>query len=660
MILADPARPRLQQRMDLLAAYEDHVDSLPINQSCRWARRRAARRFLGRHPDLKAWMRRPTSARLADLHRADAWPFAVWCFVHEHLRPDVELLLAKPGGVELSSVWNASHPGDAVRVAEVGRRLGWSANWIRQVCQHALPVVCLAAGRGLNELSEDDLARFARDVEEAPHLSPSARFHAPKRLFAIWQACWELGITTVPPRRAGRPALTPVEHAEGITQPEIRREVVRYVETISTVLRPATVKARIKAIRVFVDWLADHHPEVRRLDQLERSAHVEPYLAWARTRPWRGANGRGRTVSLTLFHHDVVDLRVFFEDVAAWGWASAPGHRLLFLTDLPRLPEPMPRALPPQTDQALMAEVARLDDVFARTGLILLRSTGMRVGELLDLELDCLVDFEEHGTWLRVPVGKLGTERMVPLDAETIEVLDAWTKRRGPVRSMPHPRDGRPADFVFVERGRRPTKWRLARGLDRAAERAGLRRPDGRPLHVTPHQLRHTFGTSLINAGMSLPALMALMGHVTPEMTLRYAKLASPTVRAAYETAMDKVRMRQPLLLVPAGRAVVPERVEWLSSEMLKTRVAHGYCSRHLAAEACPYANICETCDNFVPAREFAPILDSQLADVRALRDDAAERGWEAEVVRHGRVIESLERHLGRLQKEGGDPAAVV
>ena len=56
---------------------------------------------------------------------------------------------------------------------------------------------------------------------------------------------------------------------------------------------------------------------------------------------------------------------------------------------------------------------------------------------------------------------------------------------------------------------------------------------------------------------------------------------------------------------------------------MLKTRVAHGYCSRQLAAEACPYANICEQCDNYVTAPEFIPQLQAQLADVTALRDDA-------------------------------------
>ncbi len=169
-----------------------------------------------------------------------------------------------------------------------------------------------------------------------------------------------------------------------------------------------------------------------------------------------------------------------------------------------------------------------------------LRATGMRIGELLDLELDCLVDFAGHGTWLRVPVGKLGTERMVPLGADALTVLDDWIAHRGRQRAIPHPRHGRPAEFLFLDRGTRPTAFRLRSALDRATAAAGLRGVDGGPLHVTPHQLRHTFGTALIKGGIGLPALMALMGHVTPDMTLRYAKLASPTIRTAYQAAMDK------------------------------------------------------------------------------------------------------------------------
>ena len=148
------------------------------------------------------------------------------------------------------------------------------------------------------------------------------------------------------------------------------------------------------------------------------------------------------------------------------------------------------------------------------------------------------------------------------------------------------------------------------------------------------------------------------MGQIHLGLTfpsLRYAKLAAPTVRAAYQQAMDKVRLRQPLPLLVGGRQAVPDRIEWLRSEMLKTRVAHGYCSRDLVAEACPYANICEQCDNFVTTTQFLPQLEAQLADVRALRDDAQARGWHSEVARHTRVAASLESHLQRL-KHQGDP----
>lgn len=79
-----------------------------------------------------------------------------------------------------------------------------------------------------------------------------------------------------------------------------------------------------------------------------------------------------------------------------------------------------------------------------------------------------------------------------------------------------------------------------------------------------------------------------------------------------------------------------------MHSEYLKTRLAGGYCCRHLAAGACPYANVCETCDNFTPTPELVPVLTAQLADIRELQRDADERGWASEAHRHGQVINDL------------------
>ena len=109
------------------------------------------------------------------------------------------------------------------------------------------------------------------------------------------------------------------------------------------------------------------------------------------------------------------------------------------------MPDALPRALTPDVDRALMTAVAGLDDALARTGLLLLRATGMRVGELLDLELDCLLDFDRHGTWLRVPLGKLNSERIVPLEPDTVAGHRRLDRPPGPAAcAAPPPR--RPAD----------------------------------------------------------------------------------------------------------------------------------------------------------------------------------------------------------------------
>ncbi len=646
-----PAAVTLRRRgaPDLLVTYADALAALPIGPDARRIRRNAAGRLLAAYPQLAAWMSRPTPARVADLKRTGAWLFLAWCFTEEHLIPDLDLLLAKnPGG--LYRQWAARHPGDVQQVTGVAQRFGWSANWTRDVSRGGLALLCLTAGKTLSQLDDGDFAVFAEALAEAPSAGHHTWVHNSSRAFSLHQACYELRICQEPPRMARPGKATITQRVQAISQPGLRTAALRYLATVAATLRPGTVGLRADSLIVFAEYLAAAHPQVRSLTQLTR-AHIEEFLAYNHKRPWRGRVARDQPVSPAVSKRTVIDLRCFPDDLALWGWAERPPGRLLFPADIPRLDKPLPRALPPDTDRDLLAAIANLPDPFARTGLTLLRGTGIRLGELLDLELDCVWDSASHGSWLKVPLGKLATERTVPLDEPTLAALDEWIAQRGPQRALPHPRLSRPADFLFTERGKRPTAWRLRRGLDDAAAAAGLRGRDGQTLHPTPHQLRHTYATTLVNAGMSLQALMALLGHVSTEMTLRYASLAAPAIRTAYEEAMGKARARLMLPIAPAGQPIIPGRVEWLRAEMLKTRVAHGYCSRQLAAEACPYANVCEQCDNYVTAAEFTPQLQAQLADITALRDDAAERGWHTEVARHSRVIASIQAHLQRLTR---------
>ncbi len=539
---------RRQGAPDLLIAYADALAALPLNPDARRIRRNAASRLLAAHPHPAAWMERPTPARVADLKRTGAWSFLTWCFVEGHLVPDLDLLLAKTPG-DLYRQWRIRHPGDVQRVAEVAQRFGWSANWARDVSRGALALLCLTTGKTLDQLTDGDFAAFARGLAEAPSAGHHTGVHNSARMFSLHQACYELRICQEPPRQARPGKATIAQRAQAISQPGIRKAALRYLTTVAATLRPGTVDLRADSLIVFTEYLAAAHPEVTSLTQLAR-AHMEEFLAYNHKRPWRGRVARDQPVSPVVSKRTVIDLRCFFDDLALWGWAERPPRRLLFPADIPRLDKPLPRALPPDTDRDLMAAISQLADPFARTGLTLLRGTGIRLGELLDLELDCVWDSASHGSWLKVPLGKLATERTVPLDAPTLAALDEWIAQRGSQRALPHPRLNRPADFLFTERGKRPTAYRLRRGLDDAAKAARLRGRDGQTLHPTPHQLRHTYATSLVNAGISLQALMALLGHVSTEMTLRYASLAAPTVRIAYEEAMSKARTRLTLALL--------------------------------------------------------------------------------------------------------------
>src|SRR5690606_32226346 len=141
------------------------------------------------------------------------------------------------------------------------------------------------------------------------------------------------------------------------------------------------------------------------LEDLERN-HIEGFLFWNRTRSWREqrpASGAGRIISKAVIQSTVLCVRILLDGITEWCWEQAPPRRLVVAVDVPKLDQPLPRALPPDIDVAVMNAVSGLDDSFARIGLTVLRGAGLRVGELLDLELGSVIDYGPAGTWLKVP-----------------------------------------------------------------------------------------------------------------------------------------------------------------------------------------------------------------------------------------------------------------
>ena len=232
---------------------------------------------------------------------------------------------------------------------------------------------------------------------------------------------------------------------------------------------------------------------------------------------------------------------------------------------------------------------------------------------------------------------------MVPIDSDIVALVDRITELRTPGRAIMHPRYRRPAQFLFTVQGRRLGQGAVRAELQRGADTAGLD-------HITPHQLRHTYATAMVNAGVSLQALMALLGHVSAEMSLRYGRLFDATVRQEYERALDlaKNQARTPTT-APERRQLpltdITGGADWKDTPLLNSRLAGGFCLRAPAQGACAYANICEHCPSFHTSATSLPILAAQRVDAEALARDAEQRGWINEAERHQQPVERLD-HL--------------
>jgi integrase len=303
-----------------------------------------------------------------------------------------------------------------------------------------------------------------------------------------------------------------------------------YLDQIAVSLRPNSVAGADVCLRLFASWLVDHDPDVHAFRQVQRR-HIEGYKRWLATREGRtGQPLKKTTISLRLGM-----LRVIIERLIEWDHPDAPARNPIFGTDLPRLDEPLPKFLDDDQAARFMAAATRLDP-FRRLVVEMLARTGLRVGEFCALQADAIVELGDTH-WLRVPVGKLHTDRYIPLHPILLELHAAWRTWAGPDDT----------GLLITNHGRPVDRFCVARILDRCARIAGID-------HVHPHQLRHTLATQAINRGMSLEAIAAMLGHRSMRMTLVYARIADRTVADQYFAAAQQVDdlYNQPLTTSPA------------------------------------------------------------------------------------------------------------
>jgi len=519
-----------------------------------------------------------------------------WLIVTRRLRPSPDYLVAcRPYLGEVAAHHHrAFHARFSACSAELGfgpvvTRLQWSA----------LAKVAALAGLTPEQLTQPviDAQRKALTAAITRHRPGS---HGAKALsaalFGAQTTLFHLGVLDTAPRKA-----SPNRSAERAAQwatvpPRLGATLTGYIAQTRLSLRASTMVRVEGVLREFAGWLAANAPEVVCVADLRR-AHIEAYKLHLASRP--SARG-GRLSKISLAEH-LGTLRTCFERLTEWDGDDIPARVLVFAGDLPLRDEPLPRFLDDAAFTKLLQAARAADDPFIRLCVEFLARTGLRKGEFLDLTVDSVVQIGA-AYWLHVPLGKLRTDRYIPLHPQLKDLLDAWIAARpASLRSR----------YLFVEYGQRIGEGRVDRAVAETAKASGIGR-------VSPHRLRHTLATQAINRGMSLEALAALLGHRSMRMTLVYARIADRTVADEYFSVSEKVEALydQPRAL-PADAEGTEMRK--LRAEMHRRMLGNGYCARPVGLD-CHFESICESCTFFQTTIAFRPTLQAQ-------RDDAAEKG---------------------------------
>ena len=281
-------------------------------------------------------------------------------------------------------------------------------------------------------------------------------------------------------------------------------------------------------------YLGEDHPAVVSLNQLRRDPHILGWFAHLRSHT--------KPLAQSVYVCRLLFLRGILQELA-WSAQLPELAHLIRREDIPRIPQRLPRPLTAQQDRLIQQELLRRNDLPANV-FLLLRHTGMRIGECADLAYDCLHQVGP-GRWaIHVPLGKLKTERMVPVDSFVCELV----QRLRFFRSFdPCPDDGR---LLARYSGKQTLIKRFRLYLSEIVTSVGI------SSRVVPHQLRHTYATEMVRAGVSLPALMTLLGHVKAEMTMKYVLVAGDDLQREFHLARSHPRHLAPQPKAP----VIPPR----------------------------------------------------------------------------------------------------
>jgi integrase/recombinase XerD len=282
----------------------------------------------------------------------------------------------------------------------------------------------------------------------------------------------------------------------------------------------ATLAAYRRDARRWCAWLRKSGRALGDVDE----ADIEAYVAELRASGLAPATVARAVVAVRSLH------RFLAEEGHA---ARDPGARV----ETPRVPAGLPKALSEPEVDALLGAVVGDDPTARRDRAILevLYGTGLRISELVGLRLG---DLDLESALLRA-FGKGAKERVVPVGRPAVAALGSWLGPGGRPALVPERWARRSdADAVFLNRrGGRLTRQGAWLVVKRWGAEVGLE------ARLTPHVLRHSCATHMLDHGADLRSVQELLGHASVSTTQVYTKVSAERLVAAYRAAHPRARI---------------------------------------------------------------------------------------------------------------------
>jgi integrase-like protein len=304
---------------------------------------------------------------------------------------------------------------------------------------------------------------------------------------------------------------------------------------------------------------------------------------------------------------------------------------------------------PPSNPGRSTANLDRWPNAEGRLITLILIRCGLRASDACTLPFDCLLHDGQGAPYLKYFNNKMSRQAAVPIDEEL--EADILAQQRRVLQRWP---EGSPYLFprgMTNASGKHCITYAAYNSmLKRWLATCDIRDEHQQPVHLTPHQWRHTFATRLINRDVPQEVIRVLLDHESTQMTAHYARITDQTVRRHWEQA-TKVNIKgERVTIDPDGPLA---QAQWAKTRlgMATQTLPNGYCGLPVQ-KSCPHANACLTCPVFITGPEFLPELREQRHRTLTLIEVSNSKGQARVAEMNQQVLTNLDRMIDEISPD--------